>query len=53
MSRSSRSQRGSNDDGYVIVLVLVVAVMLMGILAAALTSSDFSQTLSSQYNDTS
>ena len=42
-----------NESGYVVVLVLVVAVLLMGILAAALTSSDFSQSLSSQYNDTS
>lgn len=47
-----RSHR-SNDNGSVIVLVLVLAVLLMGILAVAVSSSTYSGTLATRYYNTS
>ena len=41
------------DSGSTLVLVLVISVLLLGILAVSLSTSDFSGTLSTQYGNTS
>jgi hypothetical protein len=42
-----------NDAGSVLVLVMVMSVLLMGVLVATLSASDFAGTISTQYGNTS
>lgn len=48
-----RRQVPDNERGSAIVMVLMVSMLLMGALVVALTVSDFSGTLSTQYGTTS
>jgi len=47
-----RIRSRSDDRGGVIVLVLVLSVLLMGILALAISTSDYAGTLSTRYGGT-
>lgn len=46
-------QSRRDDGGGVIILVLVLAMLLMGILAVAISTSDYAGTLSTRYGGTS